>query len=164
MKLIIPTLEELREAQRTGPAAWRTSGRHCDDDAAPPPGVLQRSLENIAAHPAHAAWFLPRLFWAEEPAAIVGSGRFKTTPDHADGVEIGYGIGSRHQGHGYATAGVCLMIAEAFTRPAVTRIFAMVRPDNLPSIRVLKKCGFRPDGQVPDPKDGQLLRFRLSRA
>jgi RimJ/RimL family protein N-acetyltransferase len=164
MKLIVPTLAELQEAQRTGADVWRRSGRQCDDDAAPPATVVQRSLEAAAAHPAHAAWFVPRLFWAEDALAIVGSGRFKTTTDHPDGVEIGYGIGTRHQGHGYATAGVCLMIAEAFTRPTVKTVIAMVRPDNLPSIRVLKKCGFRPDGQVPDPKDGQLLRFRLSRA
>ena len=164
MKLIVPTLEELRSAQLTGAAVWRTPERGCDDDAAPPPIVLQRALENIAAHPAHGAWFIPRLFWVEEAGAIVGSGRFKTTPDDPAGVEVGYGIGPRHQGHSYATAGVCLMIAEAFALPTVRTIIAMVRPDNLPSIRVLKKCGFRLEATVPDPKDGQLHRFRLSRA
>lgn len=164
MKLIVPTLEELRSAQLTGAAVWRSPKHGCDDDAAPPPIVLQRALETAAAHPAHAAWFVPRLFWVEEAGAIVGSGRFKTAPDDPAGVEVGYGIGTRHQSHGYATAGVCLMVAEAFTRPTVTKIFAMVRPDNLPSIRVLKKCGFRLEATVPDPKEGELLRFRLARA
>ena len=132
MRLIIPTPEELRQALATGAGVWRAPGRDCDDDAAPPPIVLERALESIAAHPAAAAWFVPRLFWAEETGAIVGSARFKTTPDDPRGVEVGYGIGTRHQGHGYATAGVCLMVAEAFARPTVKTIFAMVRPDNLP--------------------------------
>ena len=164
MKLIVPSLADLQAAQQGGPTVWSKSGHACDEDAAPPATVVQRSLEAAATHPTHAAWFVPRMFFSEEANAIVGSGRFKTPPDHVEGVEIGYGIGTRHQGHGYATAGVCLMIAEAFQRPTVKTIFAMVRPDNLASIRVLKKCGFRLEATVPDPKDGQLHRFRLSRA
>jgi len=163
MRLIIPTEEELRRALTNGADVWRSPTRSCDDDAAPPPIVLQRALESIAAHPAAAAWFAPRLFWVEEAGAIVGSARFKTTPDHPDGVEIGYGVGSSHQGRGYATAGVRLMSDEAFTHPEVTRILATVRPDNLPSRRVLEKNGFVPDGEGIHPQEGRVLRFLLLR-
>ena len=52
MRLIIPTPEELRQALATGAGVWRAPGRDCDDDAAPPPIVLERALESVAAHPA----------------------------------------------------------------------------------------------------------------
>jgi len=163
MRLVTPTQEELRQALLNGAAVWHSPDRSCDDDAAPPPIVLQRALESIAAYPAAAAWFAPRLFWVEATGVIVGSGRFKTSPDDPRGVEIGYGVGSRHQGCGYATAGVRLMIAEAFTHPNVPEIFATTRSDNLPSRRVLEKCGFVPDGEGIDLKDGLILGFRLVR-
>ena len=163
MRLVTPTQEELRQALLHGAAVWRSPNRSCDDDAAPPPIVLQRALESIAAHPGTEAWFAPQLFCVEEAAAIVGSGRFKTMPGNPEGVEIGYGIGVRHQGKGYATMGVRLMLAEAFAQPNVAKIYATTRSDNLPSRRVLEKCGFVPDGKATDSKDGLMLRFHLVR-
>ncbi len=96
-----------------------------------------------------------------EIGAIVGSGRFKRLPDHPQGVEIGYGIGARHEGQGYATAGVRLMIAEAFAHPKIRELVATAKSDNPASIRVLQKCGFtpEPDGLYPD--DRHYLRFHL---
>lgn len=163
MRLILTTEGELQEALVKGAAVWRTPNKTCDDDAAPPSAVLQRSLEHITAEPALAAWFLPRLFWAEDVAAVVGSGSFKTAPSYPEGVEIGYGVGVRHQGNGYATMGVRLMLAEAFTLPHVTEIYAEAKADNLASIRVLQKCGLTPDGEKLDSNDGRILRFHLFR-
>jgi ribosomal-protein-alanine N-acetyltransferase len=163
MRLVTATEEELRQALAKGAEVWRLPGRSCDDDAAPPTVVLRRALESIAVHPGTEAWFSPRLFWVEEVAAIVGSGQFKTTPDHPEGVEIGYGVGARHQGKGYATTGVRLMLAEAFAHPNVMEIFATARADNLASRRVLEKCGFVPDGEGIDPREGPVLRFHLFR-
>jgi ribosomal-protein-alanine N-acetyltransferase len=163
MRLIIPAPEELRQALATGAAVWRTPTRSCDDDAAPPPIVLQRALESIAAHPEAAAWLAPRLFWVPEIGAIVGSGRFKRLPDHPQGVEIGYGVGAAHLGRGYASAGVRLMIAEAFAHPSVQELVARAQPDNLASIRVLEKCGFVPEPEGRYPDDRHYLRFHLRR-
>ena len=163
MKLLTPTPGELRQALITGAAVWRSPNRSCDDDAAPPPAVLQRALECIAANPDFAAWFSPRLFWVPEIEAIVGSGRFKRLPDHPRGVEIGYGVGTQHDGKGYATAGVRLMIAEAFAHPKIRELVATAKPDNLASIRVLQKCGFIADPEERYPIDRHYLRFHLLR-
>ena len=164
MRLLIPSAEELRQALVIGAAVWRSPDRACEDDAAPPPIVLQRALENIAAHPDFSAWFSPRLFWVPDIGSIVGSGRFKRLPDHPQGVEIGYGVGGRFQGRGYATAGVQLMIAEAFARPEINELVATAKPDNLASIRVLEKCGFVPSPERPGIEDRMYQRFHLRRA
>ncbi|MEO6874759.1 MAG: GNAT family N-acetyltransferase [Opitutaceae bacterium] len=163
MRLIVPTLEEMRETLLRGAACWRLPDRICDDDAPPPDFMMQRSLNSIADRPELATWFAPRLFWAKEIGAIVGSGSFKTAPDHPHGAEIGYGIAARFQGHGYATAGVRLIITEAFAFPQVKEIFAEAQPDNLPSIRVLQKCDFAPDDEKSNSNDDRILRFHLIR-
>ncbi len=65
----------------------------------------------------------------------------------ADAIEIGYWIGRRFHGQGYATEalrGVVAMLGSAFPNRL---IFAECRPENAASWRVLEKAGFVPTGQ-----------------
>jgi len=163
MQLIVPTLAELRASMALGGAAWRKPGRECDDDALPPVPVIQRSIDFMLIHPADASWFAPRLFWVEKIGAIVGSGGFKNAMDDILGVEIGYGVATRHQRRGYATTALQLMVAEAFAISATPHVFATVRPDNVASQRVLAKCGFIREGEALDPEDGLVWRMVLPR-
>jgi RimJ/RimL family protein N-acetyltransferase len=52
--------------------------------------------------------------------------------------EVGYWIGREFWGHGYATAGLRLLLEEVTDRPIV----AHVALDNIGSRRVLEHCGF----------------------
>ena len=63
-----------------------------------------------------------------------------------DGIEIGYWIGSRWHGKGYATESTARVIALLRRRHPVRRIFAECRPDNRSSWRVLEKLGFHDTG------------------
>ncbi len=164
MRLIVPTVAELQASMARGGDFWRRPDCACEDDALPPVFVLQRAVAFITAQPALAPWFAPRLFWEETTHAIVGSGGFKNSPSDMIGVEIGYGIARRHQGRGYATAAVRLLVADAFALSPTPLVFATVRPDNLPSLRVLEKCGFTRDGIALDPEDGLLGRFIYPRS
>ncbi len=62
-------------------------------------------------------------------------------------VELGYRMGQRHAGKGYATQAVSLLLAEAFHRLNFTRVEATVREVNRGSLRVLEKNGFRRYGK-----------------
>ncbi len=64
-----------------------------------------------------------------------------------DDLELGYTLGRRWWGRGYATeaAGVCL--AEAFGPIGVDRVVALIRPGNDASIAVAEKLGFRLEGR-----------------
>lgn len=83
--------------------------------------------------------------------------------DH-DPVEIGYWIGRRHWGKGFATSAVGLIVQEA-QRRGIARLVAEVFPSNAASMRVLEKCGFARQGSVYKdlPERGglrELIRYQ----
>ena len=59
---------------------------------------------------------------------------------------LGYMLGSAYTGHGYMTEAVGIILKYAFQRLRLHRIEANVQPENLPSIAVLKRCGFIQEG------------------
>lgn len=58
-------------------------------------------------------------------------------------LEIGYTVSPEYQGNGYAVEAVKAVINYAFTKLKEHRITASVDPDNLKSIKLLDKIGFR---------------------
>ncbi|MGI5262323.1 GNAT family N-acetyltransferase [Streptomyces angustmyceticus] len=74
---------------------------------------------------------------------------------------VGYWIGREHWGRGIATRALSLFVAEVPIRP----LYAHVAVHNASSIRVLRKCHFRPASarEAPDPEDGvEELVLRLA--
>ncbi|TLW91681.1 GNAT family N-acetyltransferase [Saccharomonospora piscinae] len=59
---------------------------------------------------------------------------------------IGYWVSSSLAGGGVATAAVALATDHAFTQARLHRLEATVRPENLASLRVLGKVGYRREG------------------
>lgn len=59
---------------------------------------------------------------------------------------LGYFLDQAHNGKGYTSTAVRLVLDFAFTTAALHRVQAGVMPHNLPSIRVLEKNGFRREG------------------
>lgn len=79
---------------------------------------------------------------------IVGRGSFEEP-------EIAYELLPRIHGLGYATE-AARAVVEATFATGRHRIWSTVRPWNKPSLRVLKKIGFRPDHSVTDDR-GELI-------
>lgn len=80
-------------------------------------------------------------------------------------VEIGYWIGRRHWGRGYATFAVSLLVQEA-RRRGISLLCAEMFPENDGSMRVLEKNGFLRQGEIDRhlPQRGglrRLIRFRV---
>lgn len=59
---------------------------------------------------------------------------------------IGYALDKLHNGRGYTTEAVQLLVKYAFEELKLHRIEAGVMPHNLASIRVLEKAGFQKEG------------------
>jgi [ribosomal protein S5]-alanine N-acetyltransferase len=59
---------------------------------------------------------------------------------------LGYSIGERWNGRGFATEAVGLAVRLAFDELGLHRLQAAVMPRNAASIRVLEKSGFREEG------------------
>jgi RimJ/RimL family protein N-acetyltransferase len=60
--------------------------------------------------------------------------------------EVGYWVGARHWGHGYATEAVAAFVDYVFASFPFERLQAWVFAPNLSSRRVLEKCGFELEG------------------
>jgi RimJ/RimL family protein N-acetyltransferase len=88
---------------------------------------------------------------------VVGGIGFLHAPDEEGAVEIGYGLAPTARGHGLATEAVRVVLRHAFGH-GVRTVIALTTADNLPSHRVLERCGFARDGEV-DTEDGRLLRW-----
>lgn len=69
-------------------------------------------------------------------------------PDPAGGVEIYYTVIPSEQGKGIATEAAAALVDFATAEPGIRRITAFVVPENVPSVRVAEKLGFRDDGPV----------------
>ena len=105
--------------------------------------------------------FVP-YYWlsnAEHPGnlVLVGSGGFKGAPDETGTVEVGYGTLNEFQGRGYATEATNALVAWALSQPTVKHVIAEALIENLPSVRVLEKCGFTAEGVGSEP---DVVRFR----
>lgn len=59
---------------------------------------------------------------------------------------IGYWVSSTVVGGGVATASVALVVDHVFGNGRLHRVEATVRPENVASVRVLTKAGFRQEG------------------
>ena len=62
---------------------------------------------------------------------------------------VGYFVDREHNGKGYATEAVRLMVRVAFERLGLHRLQAGVMPRNHASNRVMEKAGFRFEGHSP---------------
>lgn len=120
--------------------------------------VLRAQLAVVEDDPVNAAW---RSFWwivRKSDRAVVGSADFKAPPNEAGEVEIGYGLNARHEHHGYMTETVRALAAWALAQPGVRAVTALTETDNVPSHRVLARCGFRECGR------GDEILWRLTPA
>ncbi len=64
-----------------------------------------------------------------------------------EGVEVGFVIEKAMQNKGYATEAVSA-VTKLAGKLEFDRVFAIVIPENLPSVRVLEKCGYRPESRT----------------
>ena len=75
---------------------------------------------------------------------VIGWGGLNIDPfDPGWGVEVAYCLHRDFWGRGYATEVVRASLAKAFEQLAIPTVVAFAHQENLGSIRVLEKCGFR---------------------
>lgn len=98
---------------------------------------------HIVSDPENAIWQTLWLIVRREDGVVVGACGFKSPPDSAGTVEIGYGLGDGFYHNGYMTETVRTMCRYAFSNNKVTRIIAVTEISNLMSMRLLARCGFR---------------------
>jgi ribosomal-protein-alanine N-acetyltransferase len=59
---------------------------------------------------------------------------------------LGWWVGAAHVRRGYTTEAVALLVDHCFRRLRLHRVEANIRPENVPSIRLARRVGFRREG------------------
>jgi RimJ/RimL family protein N-acetyltransferase len=132
-----------------------------------PPRFLDRQaleyvVDRLTETPAQAGWWMYFMLLPGNGAqgTLIGTAGYKGPVSSDGSVEVGYGIVSDHQRRGYATEAVRGLLAHAFAVPQVSRVIAETLPELLPSIGVLRKCGFTRTEGGSEPG---VIRFALTR-
>ena len=160
-------LEHRARVVKMGPVVKlvRLSGRHAAD------------LAMLAADDWDALGFVVRAqrlrargeretFAVFDAGHLVGIAMLGRDPSATARAELGYWIGPRERGLGYATAAGEQILTRAFGRMALTLVLAHCSDTNRASARVLAKLGFRLVGVARErtPADDTLKRYELTGA
>lgn len=119
--------------------------------------VLPGYAEAAGADPSLVGWGA-WLLVLRDGTAVIGDAGFHAPPDEAGEVELAYGVAPAWRGRGLATEAVEALLDLAFAEPEVAAVVATTVPGNLPSARVLERCGF-----VPVELHGDHVRWRRGR-
>jgi ribosomal-protein-alanine N-acetyltransferase len=115
-------------------------------------------LPNTLTYPEKYLWYTDWELVLKSANTSVGGMGFAGYPNENGEAEIGYMIDGNHHNKGFATEALQTMITWAFTHQFVKAIIVHTYADNLPSRRLLDKCGFK---QVEDVEG--LLTYRLEK-
>jgi RimJ/RimL family protein N-acetyltransferase len=108
----------------------------------------------------------PYGIWAVEVIdtnVVAGTVLLVTLPESTE-VEVGWHFHPDSWGHGYATESARGAIERGFTVGGLDEIYAVVRPDNAPSIAVCRRLGMEALGRTDRWYDSSLEAFRLKAA
>ncbi|WP_307872650.1 GNAT family N-acetyltransferase [Paractinoplanes ovalisporus] len=136
------------------PASEWLAGPECRD-------VWRMRLGQALDDPGSEAW-TTGIVWDPVREKAVGRAGFHGPPD-ADGmVEIGYAIDPAFRRQGCARAALEALLARARQEPAVNRVRASIRPDNVASSNLALPYGFVPVGEQWDDEDGLEIVYELA--
>jgi RimJ/RimL family protein N-acetyltransferase len=123
-------------------------------------GFLQFRIPDLTADPTAQPWLGRAIVLAEPDGVrrIIGSVGFHAPPGPDGRVEIGYRVEPANRRQGVATEVVRAMFDWAHEH-GVDRYRASVAPDNVASLAVIRKFGFRQVGAQVDDIDGLELVF-----
>ncbi|MEO8351547.1 MAG: GNAT family N-acetyltransferase [Chthoniobacteraceae bacterium] len=122
--------------------------------------AIELRLSQLDATPGLQSWLLRAISWREQ-GVFVGHIGFHSAPGHESlaelspgGVEFGYGILEPWRRRGIATEACAALMRWARERHQVTRFVVSISPNNLPSLGLAAKLGFRKIGSHIDEEDG----------
>ena len=102
--------------------------------------------------------------WAAEvtlTGVVAGTVLLLPLPNEQTVVEVGWHLHPDSWGHGYATEAAGALLRKGFA-DGLPEIFAVVRPDNEPSLRVCRRLGMTQLGRTSRWYDAELEQFRLA--
>jgi [ribosomal protein S5]-alanine N-acetyltransferase len=160
--LAAEALDALADGDR--PRLERATGARFGDPLGPPP-LLDDHLDTYRAglrlgHP-EPAWQL-WLMVAHATGDAVGVAGL-SGPVLAGVATLGWSVYPAHQGQGYATEALSLLVEHLLAAPGVTLVRATIDPANAASRRVAEKVGLRESGMTRGPEDEPMIEVCVRR-
>ncbi len=118
-------------------------------------------LDFYARHEANHGW-APLAVEERASGTLIGDCGLVPLELRGPEIELMYDLHPDHWGRGLASEAVAAVMADGFSVTGAETIIAVVRPDNLASIRVLEKADFRATGETVAYGES-LLRYERSR-
>lgn len=124
---------------------------------------LQFRIADLTVDPSAQPWLGRAIVMMEADGRrrIIGSAGFHSPPDVDGRVEIGYRVEPDYRRLGVATEVVRALFDWSMREHGVQRFRASVAPDNVPSLAVVRRLGFRQTGVQVDDIDGEEIVFEL---
>ncbi len=88
-------------------------------------------------------WYAVRREEEGQPSILVGAGGYFGPPNEGGEVEIGFSMMPSMRGYGYATEMTEALVSNAFRDIRIHKVIARTTSDNMASVKVLMKSGFR---------------------
>ena len=159
---VLPAEYELLEIDRTHPNLWVDRGfsdpnKHFLIGA----GIIGHRLPKVRQYPQWAKYLL-RMAVIKDEQIVIGSAGFHTAPDSDGMIEIGFSVDKPYQGKGYGQEILHGMWGWVVEDPLVKTLRYTVSPNNTISQHIIKKFGFKHNGQQIDEEDGPEDIYELS--
>ena len=139
-------------------ARWLGAVPRAMDDPAASPKVVDQWAALHDGDPRFGAWAVE----VRDTGTVAGTVLFKPLPDGAGEVEVGWHLHPDSWGRGYATESAGGAVQRGF-RNGLDEVYAVVRPDNAPSLAVCRRLGMTPLGRTTRWYGVDVEAFRLSR-
>ena len=104
--------------------------------------IINGQIEVIENDPENYVYYSFWLIIRKKDNVVIGSMDFKNKPNEKKEIEIGYGLGKKYEHNGYMTEAIKAFCEWALTDKKVETIIAETEIENIPSKRILEKCGF----------------------
>ncbi len=120
-------------------------------------GITSFCIPKTLEFPEKYQWYSPWEIVRRDINTSIGWLGFAGYPNEAGEAEMGYLLDKKEQGKGYASEAFQTLILWAFTNPDAKCIIVHTYDDNLPSKKMLIRCGFT----EVEKNDEGLLTYKL---
>jgi RimJ/RimL family protein N-acetyltransferase len=125
-------------------------------------GFLQYRIADLTVDPEAQPWLGRAVVLdGDDGRRIIGTVGFHSPPDADGRVEVGYRVDEAYRRIGVASEVVRALFDWAAREHGVTRFRASISPDNVASLALASRFGFRHVGEQVDDVDGLELVFEL---
>ena len=127
---------------------------------------LRLRLDQVTKDPHRLEWLPRAIVLRRRGRPMIGHIGFHgppgvNGPSRPNALEVGYTVFEPFRRRGYATEAVSALLEWARDRQGVHDFVASVGPDNVPSLALVRRFGFRQTGRQWDVEDGEELVFEL---